>query len=549
MLNGNSLKKTKILDKVISKVENSINSSQVNSTQEIKQFFLPPLEKSIYQKEISKPTSILTRYLEDHTHSLLEETEEVLNKPIKIKHKIKIAKINKENNDDEKDNNLELNDKNDEKLQTEENNIRCITDGNINDINNLTKIKRKLYLTEVKKFKNKSLPKSMIFNSVSKIDTTMKKELSDNLFCYQKIKSNFPDFIKVDQKFPLEKIKKLDQRFRRLKTYQPKIYTNWKSRTGLRVSVGNLCSTSPMINDVDYQSRSLRDQVKLLEENIQYYKMSITTKKNYIESFCSLSLISKMEYNKALEETIGILLLLPQLILVDFYKYIQRFGNISIPSKEKFEEQYVFDEVENLFYNNNLLTEVLEFFKNCFEVYLLLINEVDEMNLKPQNFNNVISSFEKARYNICYVSNSSENALANYNKDLISINKFNKNLGIKNNSVEQNVYEKMMNQFIFKKNSERQRKIRIDECLNYRKDEEENELIFTGKSHKNKKIQKMKFYSIIDSGLVTKLLKNCRADAKNRISTERINNKIDGEFGEEGEILRNSKRKVIKLNF
>jgi hypothetical protein len=377
----------------------------------------------------------------------------------------------------------------------------------------------------------------------------MKKELSDNLFCYQKIKSNFPDFIKVDQEFPLEKIKKLDQRFRRLKTYQPKIYTNWKSRTGLTVSVGSLCSTSPMINDVDYQSRSFRDQVKLLEENIQHYKMSITTRKNYIESFCSLSLISKMEYNKALEETIGILMLLPQLFLADFYKFIQRVGNISIPSKEKFEEQYVFDEVENLFYNNNLLTEVLEFFKNCFEVYLLLINEVDEMNLKPQIFNNVISSFEKARYNICYVSNSSENALANYNKDLISINKFNKNLGIRNDSVEQNVYDKMMNQFIFKKNSERQRKIRIEECLNYRKEEEENELIFTGKSHKNKKIQRIKFHSIIDSGLVTKLLKNCRPDAKNKISTERINNKIDGEFGEEGEILKNSKRKVIKLNF
>ena len=473
------------------------------------------------------------------------ETEEILNEPIKLKHKIKIRKITKEN-DEKKEDNFEVNDKKDENLQTETNNIRCITDG---DINNLTKINRKLYLTEVKKIKNKSLPKDMAFNSISKIDTSMKKELSDNLFCYQKVKSNFPDFVKVDQQFPLEKIKKLDQRFRRLKTYQPKIYKDWKSKTGLTVSVGNLCSTSPMINDVEYQSRSFKDQVKLLEENIQHYKMSITSKKNYVESFCSLSIISKMEYNKALEETIGILLLLPQLILVDFYKFIQRFGNINIPKKEKFEEQYVFDEVENLFYNNNLLTEVLEFFKNCFEVYLLLINEVDEMNLKPENFNNVMSSFEKARYNICYVSNSSENALANYNRDLMSINKFNKNLGIKNNSVEQNVYEKMMNQFIFKKNSERQRKIRIDECLNYRKNEEENELIFTGKSHKNKKIKRIKFHSIIDSGLVTKLLKNCRVDAKNKINTERINNKIDGEFGEEGEILKNSKRKVIKLNF
>jgi hypothetical protein len=304
-----------------------------------------------------------------------------------------------------------------------------------------------------------------------------------------------------------------------------------------------------MINDVDYQSSSFRDQAKLLEDNISYYKLNITTKPNYVESFCSLSLISKIEYNKALEETIGILLLLPQLILLDFYKFIQKFENINVPKKEKFEDKYIFDEVENLFYNNNLLSEVLEFFQNCFEVYLLLINEVDDMSLKPKNFNNIMTAFEKARYNMCYCVNSSENALTNYNKDLRSINKFNKNLGIVNNTLEKNVNDKMMNQFYFKKNAERQRKLRIEACLNYKKDEEENELIFTERSDKNKRIPKLKFNSIIDSDLVTKLLKNCSDDAKNRITTERINNEIEGEHGEEGQILKNSKRQVIKLNF
>jgi hypothetical protein len=277
--------------------------------------------------------------------------------------------------------------------------------------------------------------------------------------------------------------------------------------------------------------------------------MNITTKPNYVESFCSLSLISKIEYNKALEETIGILLLLPQLILLDFYKFIQKFENINVPKKEKFEDKYIFDEVENLFYNNNLLSEVLEFFQNCFEVYLLLINEVDDMSLKPKNFNNIMTAFEKARYNMCYCVNSSENALTNYNKDLRSINKFNKNLGIVNNTLEKNVNDKMMNQFYFKKNAERQRKLRIEACLNYKKDEEENELIFTGRSDKNKRIPKIKFNSIIDSNLVTQLLKNCIDDAKHRITTERINNEIEGEHGEEGQILKNSKRQVIKLNF
>ena len=70
--------------------------------------------------------------------------------------------------------------------------------------------------------------------------------------------------------------------------------------------------------------------------------MNITTKQNYIESFKSLSLISKINYNKALEETIGIILLLPQLILLDFYNLIKKFENISIPKQKKFEKKNMY---------------------------------------------------------------------------------------------------------------------------------------------------------------------------------------------------------------
>ena len=108
-----------------------------------------------------------------------------------------------------------------------------------------------------------------------------------------------------------------------------------------------------------------------------------------------------------------------------------------------------------------------------------------------------------------------------------------------------NLADKFMNQFIFKKNAERQRKLRIDACLNYRKYEEEN----NSKKSRIMDGTRLKFKSIIDSELVSKLLKNCREEAKHKITTERINNEIDGKLGEEGEILKNSKREVIKLNF
>ena len=551
MFKGNTIKKTKNLSKALSKIDSSLKS--YSKADDINLFTLPPIEKELFQKESSKPTSILTRYLEKHTHKFLKTTKEEMSKPIIIKDMKQRKRKKKGENEEE---NYEENDLDNEKEDIDEkNNIKCMTERGTRTKSNFHKFNRNaFYLTEIGKMKNRSPPqksnRSKKF-STSKIKEVVKKETIDNyddLFFYHK-NNNIPSSIRADQALPMEKKKRLDKYYHRLKTYQPKIFINWKTKSGLTVTVGSLCSTSPMINDVDYQSSSFRDQSKLLEDNISYYKMNITTKPNYIESFCSLSLISKIEYNKALEETIGILLLLPQLILLDFYKFIQKFENISVPSKEKFEDKYIFDEIENLLYNNNLLSEVLEFFQNCFEVYLLLINEVDDMSLKPKNFSNIMTAFEKARYNICYCTNSSENALTNYNKDIRSINKFNKNLGIVNSTLEKNVYDKMMNQFYFKKNAERQRKLRIEACLNYKKDEEENELIFTGRSDKSKKISRMKFNSIIDSDLVTKLLKNCIDDAKNRITTERINNEIDGEHGEEGQMLKNSKRKVIKLNF
>ena len=550
MSKGNVLTKTKNLSKALSKIDTSLKS--YSKADNINLFTLPPIEKEVFQKENSKPTSILTRYLERHTHKFLKTTKEEMSKPILIKKNRKHRKRQKKGENEE--DNFEDEELENEKDELDEKyNIKSMTERGTKS--NFNKFNRNaFYLTEIGKMKNRSplqkTNKSKKFSS-SKNNEIVKKDTIDNyddLFFYQK-NNNIPSSIRADQGLPMERRKKLDKYYHRLKTYQPKIYTNWKAKSGLTVTVGNLCSTSPMINDVDYQSSSFRDQAKLLEDNISYYKMNITSKPNYVESFCSLSLISKIEYNKALEETIGILLLLPQLILLDFYKFIQKFENISIPEKEKFEDRYIFDEVENLFYNNNLLSEVLEFFQNCFEVYLLLINEVDDMSLKPKNFNNIMTAFEKARYNICYCANSSNNALTNYNKDLRSINKFNKNLGIVNSSLEKNAYDKMMNQFYFKKNAERQRKIRIEACLNYKKDEEENELIFTGRSNKSKRIPKLKFNSIIDSNLVTQLLKNCIDDAKKRITTERINNEIEGEHGEEGQILKNSKRKVIKLNF
>ena len=304
---------------------------------------------------------------------------------------------------------------------------------------------------------------------------------------------------------------------------------------------------STMDGDIEYQHKSLNDQFKLLVDNIQYYKMSIVSKDNYIEAFKCLSLKNKINYNKALEEACGLLLLLPQLILLEFYKYIERFENLNMPDKNKFKDKYIFDEVSCLYYNNNLLTEVTEYFQNCFEVYLILVKEVDDMSLKPKNFNNALSAFEKARYDISYACNLAENAMEDYSKDVGIINKLNRIEMIKNKLNNTGFSNKLRNQYSLKQNNDRQKRLRIEACLSNKDDENKNKYHdFISINKENKISFNRRFKSIVGSDLMTKILKHCKKDVKYQITTERINNELDDSSGDE-KIKKT--HNIIKLNF
>jgi len=170
------------------------------------------------------------------------------------------------------------------------------------------------------------------------------------------------------------------------------------------------------------------------------------------------------------------------------------------------------------------------------------------MNLNFENFNNIISSFEKARYNMIYVINAATNAIKYYDKDMNFINKFNNKMGIKKKIIQRNMLSnKIMNQFMFKKNPERQKKLMIDSCLSEvkREDKEKQEINFS--SYFNKKRKNHKFKSLVNTKLVKNLLKNCSDEAKNIINTEIINDQMSGDFSDEEEILV-GKRKVIKID-
>lgn len=557
------------LDKIRDKSKTNNSTSRTNnltnenptvfSTDNSKIYLLPPLKRDLFKKSLMQQNSVLSKYIGDFVSNYIKSTQELTNFNSESNSKKASSKRSSINSNDIKSIKSNIKIKNEKNLDSNspENNILCLSERSANPIINKrnSKIinKKLLYITEFRNKKKEISPQTSFIKNKSPIkvnkNTFLKKSTPNiNIIFSSGNETYIPKSIDIDQQLSLQDLKRLQKFFRRKKTYQPNILSDWKEKIGLNVKTIKKNYISEFENDVTYQSKIFKDQINLLEGNIKYFNKNFVGNLNFLKAFNSLVLKTKINFNKALEETIGIIYLLPQLILSDFYQVINRFNSIKIPDNNKFVEKYVFDEFDNLKYNCDLLKEVSDFFNSCFDVYLILINEVDDMNLNFENFNNIISSFEKARYNMIYVINAATNAIKYYDKDMNFINKFNNKMGIKKKIIQRNMLSnKIMNQFMFKKNPERQKKLMIDSCLSEvkREDKEKQEINFS--SYFNKKRKNHKFKSLVNTKLVKNLLKNCSDEAKNIINTEIINDQMSGDFSDEEEILV-SKRKVIKID-
>ena len=444
----------------------SLDNVNANNRNKNSVFSLPPINTDNKNINLIEPHSILTKFIRERKNNFIRYVEEELKRPIKI---------NINNIRNKKDNKLlSKNDKN-----------------------------SNVFITE---------------NSMSRITSSIKDKETD---------SQNNDFNSRVNTIPNEpkKFNKFLNSYSRLRSYQPIISENWKYKSGLRLSVGSdKINSSPMQNDIDYQFKIINDEYRLLEDNYTFYIKKVIPKPNYYQSFSSNSLILQINYNKALEETIGILYILPQLLLGEFYKLIKNYSGVKIPKKRLLKETIIKDEDKCLSYNNVLLVSIYDFFKSCYEVYTTLLNEVNDMYLKRTAFVNVINCFQKARFNLSYCSSASENALKNYDNDLKNKKKIKKE------------------KFNFKKNAEKQRIMRIENALENKYGDEEG-----NKSKKRNKSHKKQFISFVDSKYINGLMKHFTGKVRNEIDTQRINKEIDGNYGDDDEFIR-TKRRVVKID-
>ena len=481
------------------------NSMLSKNPEEGPYYILPMLNKTIINNAYQESTSALTKYVKSHAQSIRNEANS---------YRIFNLKFMKKN--------LKLRKKKDNYI------YKSKTKAEVSDIPSENK-KVNFYLSsqEGKGFSN-DLKIDDNNNNLKPALTEENNDTINNKTLEPKIKLKETS-INVNKALNKNQFLLLNNTFHRLRIYNYKLIDNWKYKNGVAPNKDQKKYVEIIANN-EYQSKIFNDQYKLMMESYLHYKMKLLSNNDFIESFKALNLKSRIEFNKSLEEICGLLILLPHTILSEFYKYTDY---IKAPNKSSLKDKYIFDELNCLYQNNILLSKLMEFFQSCFEMYLILGKEVEGMYLSYIDFNNAISSFEKIRFNLSFICNMAENALINYTKEMGLIFKLNR-FESKQNKINNAIYtSKLKNYKSLSKNRERQRKLRINECLSIKDDLNIRRDIYDRK----------KFKSIINTKFISKLLRHCKKDARYNIITERINTEFDSFMKNE------NKNKPIKINF
>lgn len=192
--------------------------------------------------------------------------------------------------------------------------------------------------------------------------------------------------------------------------------TNWKKKLGILNT--DIKYSTDLLTSLDFQFCTIRDEINLISDSVHYFKISLFGKEDLLPSFYNKDLFTQITINKTLEETSALLSLIPKIILKEYYIYIDKFISLSDPHREFYFTRIINNEMECFNENVKILYKVVNFIKASFEVYIQLVNQVDEEMLIIKNEFEVLKTiFEKSRYYIGNLTNFANNMLKDYNFD------------------------------------------------------------------------------------------------------------------------------------
>ena len=292
------------------------------------------------------------------------------------------------------------------------------------------------------------------------------------------------------------------KRIRHIKKYMNDTYimnSKWKIKEGIYSS--DIKYSKHLILDIDFQSRYIKDEMRILLDNIQYMKTNLLCTNDIVTAIKNKDLHYQISINKSIEETCGFLELLSRYILCDYYNYSEHFISIESANYHDMKPTTITNEVDCFVINIRLLCKISKYLKCCFDVYVTLTKQVDDIVLPLNRFEVVRRILQRARYNINDIIQSGKGALKDYYYDKNVIEKIEpllKKQNINKHDMQccsqrkrKDIMKHLKTQLEFNKNEFTQKRMRINAALNDKKREEEEDSNEDDEKYNGNKSRKM----------------------------------------------------------
>ena len=231
----------------------------------------------------------------------------------------------------------------------------------------------------------------------------------------------------------------------RKKTYVVNYIPKWH----LKNKIIQIKMSKEIISNQESQINLINDQICILNDNIRKYKSNFFTDKNLVNLFKNSAENIQIKINKLLEETIGLIIEISYLLLIDYDSLIDKFISNPMLKPTHNHDKFVEDEIEEFKENVQIFNQSSNFLNVCFDSYLIITKDSLDFIIKKYNFIKIIQFLERCRLNISNLFYTTKNIYKKFEEDEKIVNNFLKSI----EKYKNDVYNKIMNNEKPKKNN------------------------------------------------------------------------------------------------
>ena len=209
--------------------------------------------------------------------------------------------------------------------------------------------------------------------------------------------------------------------------------------------------------DPEINSLTIINKIQLIQDNIDYFKINLMYKNEFLEAFNNMENYQKSEFNYNIEEICCVIIKIIPIIFQNYYDIIKKLLYIVIPDLIEEREKKPENEKECLNINYSFLNASSEYFNICFEVYKVLNKKYNRFNYSINEFAPLNSYLDLARYNTTNLISTANSFINKTKNDIKILDKL--EVGLKMKKAEKEEVD------IFERYHRRHRKVALDEDI------------------------------------------------------------------------------------